>query len=1181
MLNVDMSTSHSCCPVMVPFEDVLFQVRKALQVGPSLVHKLLKELHEANVFSTQYYLSLFKHGEAGKQSLCEMIFNDEEDLARKLSLPIWQKWDISQGILDSAFSKEEDLDQFTDVIDAEAQDIVSDPAFELLPDSVILEYLDSILSGAIEDLLDPDFLDKDYLNFPGDTDTTCTLTPEEDPFTEKRQISKRKGETTLNKPSHHKRNKKETVCAESPSNERMATIMSEGNFRLSSNTFQHVLQVPLTSISAFDSPPLLPTSGGPAFQIIQTLCPLTPPLISTVVQTGPTYVLVSPQSVSPGTQILPLSPTDGTVAPPELTTSVLPIGSLSDSVSKSLPSVSVGTLSPTEVSNRQPQKNTESSPLKTERKVRPEAPKCVMDYVCHAKTHMNNSCCVMRGGLRMESHYIEMHLVQRKLLIKSGKNANKCLEKELVVLSDSERKQGKLDRSQLFHNTASRPKQSVALLGKAGVGKTTFIQRLCLDWASGSLPQFQFIFLLNCKILDLTQSSYSLKSLLLDLSMSPRCKDSDAVFKHILSSPDEVLIIFDSFDDIKDFEGLLQSPAKSPTGNKYTIKQLFSGLFQKEILSGCTLLIATRPKDVLNQVLRKMDSLLELCCFSPEDIELYTSKYFRDMSIRENALTKIKTQRYIYSLCSNPLLCWITCYLLEHQDGCCDTMPSTLTDLYQRVTSKHLQLANQENSILDNKNRQNIPQLCKMAWECFKNQNTHANLISSTELVDYGLKSGILTSYETLAHQENHFADLFTQNLLGAVHLVQSKQVNEKMLIAHGGVHQKKRKIQGESQDVMQRFVTGLLLQKTPTDGISILESSMDLQAKMKAVEAHLENLKPNELVPARLLELFHCVYETNSGKFAKLLLKNLPQNLSFCGVQLCPSDVYVICHLLQHAIALKRSFSINLQDTCIPISGLKELVRLQCIKSFWAHTADTIGLWEDLHQSNDELNLKSAIEKFTLNPFKATQGYHIENLPLLVQIHREKKLPMSEFVSALDEGVPALMQLQRVEFELGVQNGPELFPKLIEVLPSLQSLEHLDLEKNKIGDSGAEKLAGALHFLASLRLLNLSQNCIGDAGVEKLSQALVSVPSLQSLSLYGNLIADTGAEHLATVLPDIKLLQDLDIKFNKFTDIGAKKLSAALKKCTGMKSLELWNDFIPYGVFEHLHHQDSRIRSL
>ncbi|XP_067270731.1 MHC class II transactivator isoform X2 [Pseudorasbora parva] len=1063
--------------------------------------------------------------------------------------------------------------------DAELQNIVPDPMSELLPDNVILEYLESIQSES-EEAFDPNFLDN--LSFLYDTDTTCTQTGQALGHENASLTNKRSRKRKVDRPSNktcidtvgkplYKRNKKATACLESPSRG-SALITSEGSFQLSSNTLQNIVRIP------FSHHPL-PSSGGSALQFFQSICPFTPPLISTVVPTWPTYVLVSPQHVSPGTQILPLSPADGTVAPPELTVSVLPVGSSSDRACKSLPSVSVDTVSPIKEGN--PQKNTNSPPpSKAERKIRSEAPECVKDYINHVKSRVKDVCCTMCGGLGIESHYVDVQPIQRKLLIKSGKNANKCLEKELVVLSDSERQKARLDRNQLFHNSDSRPKQSVALLGKAGVGKTTFIQRLCLDWASGSLPQFQFVFLLNCKMLDLTQSNYSLKGLLFDLSMSPRCEDSDSVFKHILSCPDEVLIIFDSFDHIKDFEGLLQSPAKSHTDTKYTVKQLFSGLFQKEILSGCTILIATRPKDVLNQVLRKIDSLLELCGFSTEDIELYASKYFEDASLQESALKKIKKQSYIFSLCSNPLICWTTCFLLEHQDSCGDGLPSTLTDLYQRVTSKHLQLAILGNSSLCKKKQPDILQLCKMAWDGFKNHNTCVNPGSLTELLGCALKSGILVSYETSERQENHFADLFTQNLLSALHLVQSKQVNEKMVVANSIVQQKKRKVQGESQDLLQRFVTGLVFQKA-SDGVSILESSVNIKAKRKAVEAHLERMKPNGLVPARLLELFHCVYETNRAKFAKLLLKNLPDNLSFCGAQLCPSDVYVICHLLQHPSAMKRTFSINLQDTCIPISGLKELVGLKCIQSFWAHTADTIGLWEDLHQSNDELNLKKAIEKFTLNPFKATQGYHIESLPGLVRIHREKKLPMSEFVSALDNGVPALRHLQRLEFELGVQNGPEHFPNLIEVLPSLQSLQHLDLEKNQIGDSGAEKLSGVLHFLACLKLLNLSQNFIGDAGVEKLAKALASIPSLQSLSLYGNAIADSGAEHLALVLPDMKFLQDLDVKFNKFTDIGATKLSAALKNCSGMKFLELWNDCIPCGVFEHLRLQDPRIRPL
>ncbi|XDV13294.1 hypothetical protein PO909_001731 [Leuciscus waleckii] len=94
---------------MVPFEDVLFQVRKALQVSPGLVHNLLRELHEADVFSTKYYQSLYKDGEVEEQRLCEVVCNDGEYLARRLSLPIWQNWDISQGILDSALRKLDDL----------------------------------------------------------------------------------------------------------------------------------------------------------------------------------------------------------------------------------------------------------------------------------------------------------------------------------------------------------------------------------------------------------------------------------------------------------------------------------------------------------------------------------------------------------------------------------------------------------------------------------------------------------------------------------------------------------------------------------------------------------------------------------------------------------------------------------------------------------------------------------------------------------------------------------------------------------------------------------------------------------------------------------------------------------------------------------------------------------------
>ncbi|XP_053529588.1 MHC class II transactivator isoform X3 [Ictalurus punctatus] len=997
---------------------------------------------------------------------------------------------------------------------------------ETMPDRL----LDMIVSAPLEEFPFEEFLDSSYSDevwddIPDGSDEKSTLvygvcseisSPTEIPTKKRRVVCERAPKKT----PRAKRSKRAPKSSETPPEVNMA--VQEGDFHVTG--VSSLVRFPLTIATTAS---LMP-SGAPAMQIIQTFNPLSPPVIKGILPVRHTYVLVSPQSLAPVPmpQIAPLSPVDGTVAPLELSMSIHPVSSLSDSASRGQSPSQLAPVSPSK--DKSPSKEYLSTTQQI--KKMPVIPKNVQDFIECLKLHLQKTCSMMQGGMSMESHYIDTPLVQRKLIIRTGKNANKCLEKELVVLSDSERKKATMHRSHVFQNYGSNSKQLITVLGKAGMGKSTFIQRLALDWSTGGLQQFQFIFLLNCKILNLTQASYSLKSLLFDSSMFPQCEDSEAIFKHVLAFPENVLIVFDSFDDMKDLEGLLQSTATSATDGDYSIRQLFSGLFQKKILSGCTLLIATRPKDVLNQLLRKVDSILELCCFSPKDIEMYVSNYFGDTSEKENALRTITSQKYIFNLCSNPLLCRLTCFLSEHQKS--NGLPSTLTDLYQRVLSQHLEL----NDNLQGSDK-DIVQLCNVAWDGFKMQSSLLNQNQNKNLVDYGLNSGILTTrtrYEEPGNKQvTYFANLFVQNLLTALLLVHSNEMNDKTLLGQTALHQRKRKSPGEWQDVLQRFVMGLLFQKNTPPCFRVFQSSTDLQAKRKAVEVHLENLKPGELIPSRLLELFHCVYEARNVKLAKLLVKNLPDNLSFCGAQLSPVDVYVVWHLLLNTKGLKRTFSIDLRDTCVPLSGLKELVALDCVASFRAPTMDAINLWEDLHHSNDELSLKNAIDKFTINPLKVSQVSHVENLLVLVQIHNEKKLPLCEAEPALEDGVPAVRHLHKLEYELGQQNSPEVFLRQAEVLSALQSLHHLDLENNKMGDAEAEQLAGVLSSLSSLKLLNLSQNCIGDAGVQKLSEALPSASSLQSLSLYGNVIGDSGAESLASVLPLMTSLLDLEVAGN------------------------------------------------
>ncbi|KAK3552749.1 hypothetical protein QTP86_022155 [Hemibagrus guttatus] len=1017
--------------------------------------------------------------------------------------------------------------------------------------------LDLIVSTPLEEFPFEEFLDTSYSEevwdaIPdGSDDKVTSLVCEVyDKISPASKVHKRKRRVDPSeKRPRSKRSKRGLIPPLTPKSSETPgfnTSVQEGDFHLTG--LSSLVHLPLTIATTAS---LMP-SGAPAMQIIQTFNPLSPPVIKSILPVGHTYVLVSPQSLAPVPvpQIAPLSPLDGTVAPIELSMSIQPVSSLSDSASRSQSPSQTAPVSPSK--DKSPSK--EHLPATQEIKKIPVIPKNVQDFIKRLKLHLGETCSMMQGGMSMESHYIDTPLVQRKLVIRTGKNANKCLEKELVVLSDSERKKAMMHRSHVFQNCGSNNKHLITVLGKAGMGKSTFIQRLALDWSSGGLQQFQFIFLLNCKVLNLTQRSFSLKSLLFDSSTSPRCDDSEAIFKHVLSFPENVLIVFDSFDEMKDLEGLLQSPATSATDGNYSIRQLFSGLFQKKILSGCTVLIVTRPKDVLNQLLRKVDGILEVSCFSPKDIETYVSNYFEDASEKKDAFRKIQNQRYIFSLCSNPLLCRLTCFLAEHQKS--SGLPSTLTDLYQRVLGQYLE----QNGELQG-SKQELVQLCNVAWDGFKTQNSLLNQNQNQNLVDYGLTSGILITHTGSEEPDNsrvtYFANLFVQNFLSALLLVHSNELNDKVLLAQTTLQQRKKKVHGEWQDVLQRYTMGLLFQKNTPSCCRVFQSSADLQAKRKTVEVHLENLKPGELIPSRLLELVHCVYEARNVKLAKLLVKNLPDNLSFCGAQLSPVDLHVVWHLLSQTKGLKRTFSIDLRDTCVPLSGLKELVALDFVSSFRAPTMDTINLWEDLHRSSDQLSLKKAIEKFTINPLKVSQVSHVENLVVLVQIHNEKKLPLCEAEPALEDGVPAVRHLQKLEYELGQQHDPEAFLQLMKILPALQSLHHLDLENNKMGDVEAEHLAGVLSSLSSLKLLNLSQNCIGDGGVRKLSRALESASSLQSLSLYGNVIGDSGAESLASVLPLMTSLLDLDVKYNKFTDAGAKKLSAALKNSTSVKSLQ------------------------
>uniref|UniRef100_A0A3B3UCW6 Class II, major histocompatibility complex, transactivator n=1 Tax=Poecilia latipinna TaxID=48699 RepID=A0A3B3UCW6_9TELE len=796
--------------------------------------------------------------------------------------------------------------------------------------------------------------------------------------------------------------------------------------------------------------------------------------------------------------------------------------------------------------------------------------KAVKDYIQQSKIHMSQVCQDMEAGLRMNAHYVNVSVSQREIA-RAGKNTNRCLDKELIITGDIDRQKNSMGQSQVSIFDSLNGKRYNVLFGNAGMGKTTVIKKLCLDWSIDCIPQFDFVFLLDGKQLALTEPVHSLQTLLLSQSsFAPRCADPDGVYAQILAAPKRVLIVFDGFDELRHYEVLLQtqkkelvaSLQKDSKAQAFTVKQLFSSILQRVLLPGCTLLLATRPRGTASQLLRRADSFLEVCGFTPANVETYVSQYFSDPGLRESALDFLKSSSYLNLLCWNPALCHLVCAALE-QCKSEAALPRTLTALCHKVLC--LKMEKDRGKLLS--------QLCSIAWEGVKSNSSVVpkGRTVSTQLRAFSLRTGLLLSQSLMRRTPLPLFSSLTIFLLLSVlflhfpHPVQCLSL-PRTVTDHSFLQtlpfqmgaKGRRKPQREEMELTQRIAAGLLFHnRTELQSLHSYSETVfrDMVASKQAlVMKHLEGLCFGDLSSAQILEACNYVYEASfthqesgtdtSAKMLTHLASNLPELLTFRGVPLNPPDVFTVQNARRAGGAEGRSFCLDLEDSGIQICGLRTLVALTCA-FLRACIADVVTLWEELEKRSDEGLLQGAVSKFKIHPLKATQVCHIEHLERLVSIHTSKRL------SDRWEGVPAVKELYKLEF---------------------------DVENSKIGDKGAEKLANALVSLHSLEVLNLSENCIGDQGVKKLALALKDLPKLHCLSLYSNVISDEGAESLAAVLPHMASLTDLDIKYNKMTDIGAQSLGASLRKCSKVKTLRMWNQCIPYGVFERLKQQDSRI---
>uniref|UniRef100_A0AAQ5Z1N2 NACHT domain-containing protein n=1 Tax=Amphiprion ocellaris TaxID=80972 RepID=A0AAQ5Z1N2_AMPOC len=217
------------------------------------------------------------------------------------------------------------------------------------------------------------------------------------------------------------------------------------------------------------------------------------------------------------------------------------------------------------------------------------------------------------------------------------------------------------------------------LVGQAGSGKTLLMSCLGQQWANGlgPIPSSYLFVLLEFRQLNLLSRPLTLAELLLQHYLPPNGGNDAQVRRYaivdcLLSNPEQSCWVLDGYDE---FHGKLnrQEMQREPLDleNPLPVADLISGLLNRQLLKGSTVLVTCRVRDVmdLDGVSDKVGQLLE---WGHHEIKEYVDKFFGvkgdslNRALGAQAADLLLSSRHLLAMSSLPALCNICCICLEH-----------------------------------------------------------------------------------------------------------------------------------------------------------------------------------------------------------------------------------------------------------------------------------------------------------------------------------------------------------------------------------------------------------------------------------------------------------------------------------------------------------------------------------
>ncbi|XP_072892388.1 NACHT, LRR and PYD domains-containing protein 3-like isoform X2 [Hemitrygon akajei] len=758
------------------------------------------------------------------------------------------------------------------------------------------------------------------------------------------------------------------------------------------------------------------------------------------------------------------------------------------------------------------------------------------EFPCHLQVHQKHKEILREKNERMkmetipegeeESEYFQLSDRYSELTIVPTDRGCWMTEHELREGDrDDEEWREKLEKSyiepeklrmeQLFWSSYSLSRitsgSSVALLGIPGIGKTTLVQKVIYDWATGKIfQQFQFVFSFKCKDLNKIKDKINLRELILS-QYQHLGNDIGEVWKN----PKALLFIFDDLNEFKhriDFTDSPRNrrlqPMRPDPEWRCEVFDIVHSLIQHKLLPGCSVLVTSRRTAL--HLLEKADITLwaEILGFSDKEQKEYFNRFFEDQAVATSAFKLLQENKILYSMSHNPLYCSAIRQSLGGTYVKRDwVLPITITQTF----SKHIYNILQHHGRDTEKPKDVLMMVGNLA---FKGLSEKKTTFTAEDLIEHDLKpSSFLSSFmiELLKGDGSTgtvvyaFTHPVVQEFVAALtQFLRADPEDSRDLFTEI------QRAEDDRFETFLRFVVGLSYSGSHWALKEFLGPFPDQTAHLvkdwleKEIDHQIANTGTDSN-KRELLNALQYVIESQDRKLAQSTLGSA-EVVSFSGLQLTPID----CANLSYAIELCDTMKhLNVERCYIELEGLQRLgpVLQKCQK---------LGL--NCNQLRDS-------------------GVKL----------------LSEYAMRPD------CQIEKLRLDM---NGLThcCAGDLASILHRSCSLQELDLNYNDLGDSGVRELSKALENPGcKLMKLRLCANGLTAACAKDLARALRKNQWLTKLKLGNNDLGDAGVEFLSAALrnPDCKL-QTLNLWCNGLRASSTKCIASTVDTNHALTELNL-----------------------